>query len=93
MSISDPTIVTTVGDGVLATSTRPWMPFAIGFGLGLGASLYGVYDGSWKMRHSIQNPWDYDSEYAKAWASFKRTNWNWSILGGAPFIVGFVLWL
>jgi len=78
---------------LLTEAARPWGPFALGFAIGVGLSLYGLYDGTWKMRHSIQNPWDYDSEYAKAWASFKRTDWNWGVLLGGPFVLGVVVWL
>lgn len=78
---------------VLAATAHPWAPFAVGFTIGFGLSLYGLYQGTWKMRHSVQNPWDYETEYEKAWAEFKRTDWNWSVLGGVPFIVGTVAWL
>lgn len=78
---------------VLAAAARPWAPFALGFAIGVGLSLYGLYDGTWKMRHSIGNPWDYDSEYEKAWASFKRTDWNWGVLLAAPFVLGVVVWV
>mgnify|MGYP006289734613 FL=1 len=93
MSVSDSTIVATTDAGVLTMAARPWAPFVVGFAVGLGISLWALYDGSWKMRHNVQNPWEYDSEYAKAWASFKRMNWRWSVLLGGPFVLGFALWL
>lgn len=78
---------------VLAAATRPWAPFAVGFIGGLAFSLWGLYDGSWRMRHNAGPRWEYDSEYHRAWVAFTQTDWRWSVLLGSPFAVGVVLWL
>lgn len=78
---------------VLTAFSRPWAPFAVGFAIGTGVSLWALYDGSWRMRHSLPNPWDHDSEYEKAYAAFKRTDWRWSVILGSPFVLGVIVWV
>lgn len=77
---------------VFAAVARPWGPFVVGVVAGLCFSVYGLYDGTWKTRHTVQNPWEYQTEYEKAVESFKRTDWNWGVLCGAPFVGGAIVW-
>jgi len=78
---------------LLTEAARPWGPFALGFVIGVGLSLYGLYDGSWRIRHNAGPKWEYETEYHRAWAAFTQTDWRWSVLLGSPFVLGIVLWV
>lgn len=78
---------------LLTEVARPWAPFALGFVIGLGISLWALFDASWRMRHNAGPTWEYDSEYHRAYANLKRMNLRWSVLLGTPFVLGVVLWL
>lgn len=78
---------------IIAEAARPWAPFAVGFAIGVGVSVWGVVTTAWQSRCNVQNPWDYDSEIAKAYSEFQRIDWNWPVIIGGPFVLGSVVWV
>jgi hypothetical protein len=78
---------------LLTEAARPWAPFGLGFIVGVGISLWALYDASWRMRHNAGPKWKYDTEYHRAWANLKRMNLRWSVILGGPFILGVAVWL
>jgi len=80
-------------NGLLETAARPLAPFIFGFFVGVGFIGYTLYDFLVARPPQLQHPWEHDGVIETYIARWNHYDWQYSVLIGAPFVVGMVTWV